>query len=74
MILEEPSETQSEESKKSSGDNSAELKVIEDSEKEKKNLKSLNYHHRCLPRFSTFKGSLMEKRKKKKKKIIVNEI
>ncbi|CAA7055182.1 unnamed protein product [Microthlaspi erraticum] len=73
MILEEPSESQSEESKKSSGDNSGELKVIQDSEKEKKNLK-LNYHHRCLPRFSTFKGSLLEKRKKKKKKIIVNEI
>ncbi|XP_006405420.2 uncharacterized protein At3g27210 [Eutrema salsugineum] len=67
-ILEEFSENQSEESKKSSGDNSGELKVIEDSEIEKKNLKSLNYHHRCLPRLSSFKGSLMEKRKKKKKK------
>ncbi|VYS68873.1 unnamed protein product [Arabidopsis thaliana] len=72
VILEESSEYQSEKSKKSSGDNSGELKVIEESVKEKKNLKSpLNYHHRCLPRFSSFKGSLMDKRKKKKKKIHV---
>lgn len=70
-ILEESSENHSEKSKQSSGDNSGELKVIEDSLKEKKSLKSLNYHHRCLPRFSPFKGSLMEKRKKKKKKILV---
>lgn len=69
--MEESSESQSEKSKKSSGDDSGELKVIEDSVKEKKNLKSLNYHHRCLPRFSSFKGSLMEKRKKKKMKIHV---
>jgi len=72
VILEESSEYQSEKSKKSSCDNSGELKVIEESVKEKKNLKSpLNYHHRCLPRFSSFKGSLMDKRKKKKKKIHV---
>lgn len=69
--LEESSENQSEKSKKSSGDNFGELKVIEDSVEEKKNLKSLNYHHRCLPRFSSFKGSLMEKRRNKKKKIHV---
>ncbi|XP_010450605.1 PREDICTED: uncharacterized protein At3g27210-like [Camelina sativa] len=66
-ILEESSENQSEKSKKSLSDHSDELKIIESSVKEKKNLKSLNYHHRCLPRFSSFKGSLMEKRKKKKK-------
>ncbi|KAG7548726.1 hypothetical protein ISN44_As12g038880 [Arabidopsis suecica] len=71
VILEESSENQSEKSKKSSDDNAVELKVIEDSVEEKKNLKSLNYHHRCLPRFSSFKGSLMEKRRKKKKKIHV---
>ncbi|EOA17797.1 hypothetical protein CARUB_v10006191mg [Capsella rubella] len=71
-ILEEySSENQSEKSKKSSSDHSNELKVIENSVKEKKILKSLNYHHRCLPRFPSFKGSLMEKRKKKKKKIHV---
>ncbi|CAH2080124.1 unnamed protein product [Thlaspi arvense] len=70
MMMEESSENQSEESSKksSSGDNSGELKVTESSEKEIKNLKSLSYHHRCLPRFSSFKGSLMEKRKRKKKK------
>ncbi|KAJ0260676.1 Uncharacterized protein HA466_0068490 [Hirschfeldia incana] len=62
VILEESLESQSEESKKSSGDNSAELNVIEDSEKDK----SMNNHHRCLPRLSALKGSLMEKRKKKK--------
>lgn len=69
VIFEEPSESQSEKSKKSSGDNSVELKVIEDHANEKRNLKALNYHHRCLPRFSSFKGSLLDKRKKKKKKI-----
>lgn len=68
--LEETSENLSEKSKQSSGDNSGELKVTEDSVKGKKSLKSLNYHHRCLPRFSAFKGSLMEKRKRKKKKKI----
>ncbi|XP_019086357.1 PREDICTED: uncharacterized protein LOC104719754 [Camelina sativa] len=70
-IFEESSKNQSEKGKKSSSDHSDELKIIENSVKEKKNLKSLNYHHRCLPRFSSFKGSLMEKKKKKKKKIHV---
>ncbi|CAN7016888.1 unnamed protein product [Brassica oleracea var. botrytis] len=65
VIFEESLESQSEESKKSSGDNSGELDVIEDSEKDK----SMNNHHRCLPRLSALKGNLMEKRKKKKKKI-----
>ncbi|KAG2307820.1 hypothetical protein Bca52824_027568 [Brassica carinata] len=62
VIFEESLESQSEESKKSSGDNSGELNVIKDSEKDK----SLNNHHRCLPRLSALKGSLMEKKKKKK--------
>lgn len=61
-IFEESLESQSEVNKKSSGDNSGELNVIEDFEKDK----SMNNHHRCLPRLSALKGSLMEKRKKKK--------
>ncbi|CAH8358052.1 unnamed protein product [Eruca vesicaria subsp. sativa] len=63
VIFEESLESQSEESKKSSGDHSGELSDIEDSEKDK----SLNNHHRCLPRLSALKESLMEKKKKKKK-------
>ncbi|KAF8050219.1 hypothetical protein N665_2022s0005 [Sinapis alba] len=62
VIFEESLESQSEESKKSSGDNSGELNVIEDSEKDR----SLSNHHRCLPRLSALKESLMEKKKKKK--------